>query len=106
MRSAKDICANVHNLNAETVELAEQVIFLKGKLEKERKKLKDAPLTIEYDNGGGQSGIRENPDIVAYEKLLASYMKALKQLQAVVGNDVQISTSSLEDFRGRFKVAK
>lgn len=106
MRSAKEICAGVQNLNAETVELAEQVLFMKEKLVLERERLANEPLVIAYDNGGGQSGIRENPEIVAYEKLLSSYMKALKQLREIVGDEIETKTASLEDFRARFKVAK
>ena len=106
MRTAKEICASVQNLNAEAVELAEQVLFLREKLARERERLADEPLVITYDNGGGQSGIRENPEIVAYEKLLSSYMKALKQLREIVGDEIEVKAASLEDFRARFKVAK
>lgn len=104
-KQAEEICAGVQNLNAETTELAEQVLFMRKKLESERIRLKNVPLTIEYDNGGGQSGIRENPDIIAYEKLLSSYMKALKQLQDIIENHkAPEKTSNLMDFRTKLKV--
>jgi len=81
---AKEICAGVHTLHDEALELAESVVFMAGKLEESRKLMKNEPLVIEYDNGGGQCGIRENPHYTAYEHLLTSYNKALRQLTEIV----------------------
>ncbi len=81
---AEEICAGVHTLHDEALELAESVVFIAEKLEESRQRLKDEPLVIAYDNGGGQSGIRENPHFTAYEHLLASYNKALRQLTEIV----------------------
>ena len=83
-RKAEEICAGVHTLHDEALELAESVVFMAGKLKESRKQLKNEPLVIEYDNGGGQCGIRENPHFTAYEHLLASYNKALRQLTEIV----------------------
>ena len=83
-KKAKDICAGVHTLHDEAQELAESVVFMAKKLEEARKTLKDEPLVIEYDNGGGQCGIRENPHFTAYEHLLTAYNKALRQLTEIV----------------------
>lgn len=83
-KKAKDLCAGVHTLHDEALELAESVIFMAGKLKEARKELKEAPLVIEYDNGGGQSGVRENPNFTAYEHLLAAYNKSLRQLTEIV----------------------
>ena len=66
--------------------------------------MESEPLVMEYDNGGGQSGIRENPYYPAYEKLLASYTKALATLKVMGGQEAEIS--SLESIRSKFKVAK
>ena len=83
-KKAKDICAGVHTLHDEALELAESVVFMAKKLEEARKALKDEPLVVEYNNGGGQCGIRENPHFIAYEHLLTSYNKALRQLTEIV----------------------
>ena len=83
-QKAKEICAGVRTLHDEALELAESVIFMAGKLEESRKLLKNEPLVIEYDNGGGQKGIRENPHYTAYEHLQAAYNKALRQLTEIV----------------------
>lgn len=86
---AKEICSGVHILHDEALELAESVVFMAAKLKKARSILKNEPLVIEYDNGGGQCGIRENPRYVAYEHLLSSYTKALRQLTEIVENGSQ-----------------
>ena len=49
---AKDI-----NLSA----LESQAAFMRSALRKQKKALKDQPFVVEYDNGGGQTGTRENP---------------------------------------------
>ena len=61
-------------------------------------------LIIEYDNGGGQAGVRENPYYAAYEKLLASYTKTLDAVKNIAGDDVEVAR--LDSLRSRFKVAK
>lgn len=87
---AKDICAGVSVMKNEAIELAEQVLFMSEKLKEERKKLEKEPLIIDYDNGGGQSGIRENPHYTAYEKLLSSFNKSLKQLTEIIENGTPV----------------
>ena len=70
------------------------------------KRIPDEPLVIEYDNGGGQSGIRENPFYPAYEKLLTSYSKTLAAVKSMADSDDAAEISSLDTLRSRFKVAK
>lgn len=86
MSKANDLCAGIKTLHDENVALAEDVIFMAGKLKEARKALAKEDLVIPYDNGGGQSGIRENPAFIAYEHLLGSYNKALRLLTESVEN--------------------
>lgn len=81
---AEEICRGVHTLHDESLELAESVVFMAEKLKEARRTLESELLVIEYDNGGGQCGIRENPHFTAYEHLLTSYNKALRQLTEIV----------------------
>ena len=60
---------------------------------------------VSYDNGGGQSGVRENPYYPAYEKLLASYTKSLATLKDLIGDNAPAQTAALEDLRNKFKLA-
>ena len=93
-RSLIEICAGVHVLHNEAVELAESVLFMAKKLEETRKLLEDEPVVIPYDNGGGQSGIRENPHYTAYEHLLSAYNKSLRQLTEIVENGAPVRNTS------------
>lgn len=81
---ASDLCSGVHVLHDETLELAESVVFMADKLKEARAAMEREPLVIPYDNGGGQTGIRENPHFVAFEHLMATYNKALRQLTEIV----------------------
>lgn len=83
-KKAEELCSGVHVLHDEALELAESVLFMAQKLKESRTLMKKEPLVIEYDNGGGQRGIRENPHYTAYEHLLTSYNKALRQLTEII----------------------
>lgn len=81
---AQELVSGVHKLHDEALELAESVLFMADKLKESREKMKNEPLVIDYDNGGGQTGIRENPHFVAFEHLMAAYTKSLKQLTEII----------------------
>lgn len=91
---AKILVSGVHTLHDEALELAESVVFMSDKLKESREAMKNEPLIIPYDNGGGQSGIRENPHFVAYEKLVATYTKSLRQLSEIVEKGVPTRKAS------------
>lgn len=61
-------------------ELAEHAAAMEEKLAETREKIWGMDIIIPYDNGGGQMGIRENPAYKAYESLLSSYQRVLKQI--------------------------
>ena len=58
--------------------------FMKVKLDEAREQIKDETITVEYDNGGGQKGIRENPIFKAYESLWKSYMLGMDKILAII----------------------
>ena len=93
-KAANEICAGVRVLHDEAVELAESVLFMAKKLKETRAILKDEPVVIPYDNGGGQKGIRENPHYTAYEHLQTTYNKALRQLTEIVEKGVPTRKAS------------
>lgn len=104
---ASKICADVDSrIRPQATVLAEQVIFMAKKLKETKAELRDQPLTIEYDNGGGQTGIRENPAFTAYEKLLATYTRSLTALRDVIGDDAPKEMSELDSLRRKFQVVK
>lgn len=91
---AEQLVAGVHVLHDEALELAESVLFMADKLEESRKAMKDEALIIPYDNGGGQMGIRENPHFTAYEKLVTTYTKSLRQLTEIIEKGSPVRTTS------------
>lgn len=106
MKKAEELCSGIRVLHDEAVELAESVLFMAEKLKESRKAMADEPLVIDYDNGGGQKGIRENPHYTAYEKLMASYTKSLDQLSKIIEKGAPVRKASsimaeLTDIAGR-----
>ena len=55
---------------------------------------------VEYDNGGGQKGIRENPVFKAYEALWKSYMLGMDKILAIIPEeqkeDLQAETEQIK----------
>jgi len=83
--------------------IKEQLSLLAKRILEEGKLIDSEPLIIDYDNGGGQSGVRENPFYPAYEKLLASYVKTLMAAKELCGADDD-KVRSLDSIRQKFKV--
>lgn len=79
-----------------------QLQHMAARIQIEGEKIESESLIVDYDNGGGQSGVRENPFYIAYEKLLASYIKTLAAAKDICGEDAEVS--SLDSLRARFKV--
>ena len=104
---ASKICAGVDSrIRPQATVLAEQVIFMAKKLKESKAGLRDQAIVIPYDNGGGQTGIRENPAFTAYEKLLATYTKSLTALRDVIGDNAPKEMSALDEMRRKFQVVK
>lgn len=91
---AADLVAGVHVLHEQALELAESVIFMADKLKESREIMKNEPLVIDYDNGGGQTGIRENPHFTAYEKLINTYTRSLEQLSKIIESGAPVRKAS------------
>ena len=64
--------------NTDISKLETSARFMARKLTQARKMIGDQGVVIEYDNGGGQCGIRENPAITGYIKLNAEYKATVK----------------------------
>ena len=56
--------------------------WMKVKLDDAREKIGGSSVAIPYDNGGGQTGIRENPLFKGYESLWKSYMGGMERILA------------------------
>lgn len=60
--------------------LMSNIAFLKVKLDQARNELMGESIFTEYDNGGGQSGVREHPGFSAYNKLFTTLSRGIKQI--------------------------
>ncbi len=83
--------------------IKEQLRHMAERIQTEGKKIGEEPLIIDYDNGGGQTGTRENPFYHAYEKLLLCYTRTLVAAKEICGQD-DAEVSSLDSLRAKFKV--
>lgn len=68
--------------------------FMKVKLEEAREQVKNETITVAYDNGGGQKGVRENPIFKAYEALWKSYMLGMDKILSIIPEQLQQELSS------------
>ena len=92
--------------DANLTALEAQAAFMRSTLRKQKKALKDQPFVVEYDNGGGQIGTKENPEWTAYEKLLKSYHATLRAIAAQQGGKAKEKTtgigSPLTNYRNKY----
>ena len=65
----------------------ENTAWMKVKLDVTREKIKTTDVAIPYDNGGGQTGIRENPLFKGYESLFKTYMSGMRQILDMLPNE-------------------
>ncbi|MBQ0005101.1 MAG: hypothetical protein KBS68_04475 [Clostridiales bacterium] len=54
--------------------------WMRVKLDEAREQVSKESIVVEYDNGGGQKGIRKNPFFDAYEALFKSYMLGMDRI--------------------------
>lgn len=76
--------------------LIENVSWMKVKLDQAREKIKNSAVAIPYDNGGGQTGIRENPAFKGYEALWKSYLAGMSKILEYLPPEV-IETEQKEE---------
>ena len=83
IKKIKDILkeAEISDRRIKTLEpIIENVAWMKEKLDDAREKIATSSVVIPYDNGGGQSGIRENPLYKGYEALWKSYITGMDRI--------------------------
>lgn len=61
-------------------EVVVNVAWMKVQLERARDEIGTAALVTEYDNGGGQTGLRANPAFTAYEALWKAYVSGMGRI--------------------------
>ena len=72
----------------------ENTAWMKAKLDDTREQIRNTSVAIPYDNGGGQTGIRENPLFKGYSALWKSYMSGMNAIMALLPHDVAVIEAS------------
>ena len=79
-------------INEKKIEMLETVIqntaWMKAKLDDTMAQIRETSVAIPYDNGGGQTGIRENPLFKGYSSLWKSYISGMSILMANLPQEV------------------
>lgn len=63
--------------------------WMRIRLDAARREMEDAKIVVEYDNGGGQRGLRENPIFKAYEALWKSFMLGMGRILDAIPEEKQ-----------------
>lgn len=69
--------------------LIDNMAWMRIKLDDARDTIKTSNVVIPYDNGGGQTGLRENPLFKGYENLFKSYMSAYEKYFTTLPKEAQ-----------------
>lgn len=64
------------------------------KLDEAREEMREASVVCEYNNGGGQSGTRENPIFKGYINLWRAYMVGLEKFSSYLPKEMQEEAAS------------
>ena len=91
--------------------LIENTAWMKAKLDDAQRAIKTSSVCVPYDNGGGQTGIRENPLFKGYEGLFKSYMAGMRvilstlppQAEAIRKQEIEKPKTMLELVRDKHR---
>ena len=67
----------------------DNIAWQRVKLDEAREEMQEASIVCEYDNGGGQTGTRENPIFKAYINLWRAYMVGLEKYTSYLPKELQ-----------------
>ena len=69
--------------------VTDNLAWQRVKLDETRELIKGSQVVVKYDNGGGQSGVRENPIFKGYYNLWRAYMAGLEKFTSYLPKDMQ-----------------
>lgn len=82
--------ANIPQQQRDVLEpVIDNMAWQRIKLDETREEMQHASVVCEYDNGGGQTGTRENPIFKAYINLWRAYMVGLEKFTSYLPKDLQ-----------------
>ena len=75
----------------------DNVALMKAKLDELREQLLTEKAVVDYDNGGGQKGVRENPVFKRYESFFKTYSLGLGTIFAVLRDEEGSADENVDD---------
>lgn len=75
----------------------DNVALMKAKLDELREQLLTEKAVVDYDNGGGQKGVRENPIFKRYESFFKTYSLGLGTIFAVLRDEEGSADENVDD---------
>ena len=69
--------------------LMQNMAWQKAKLDEAREEMQDESIVDSYNNGGGQSGTRENPYFKSYLNLWRGYLAGLEKFTSYLPEEMQ-----------------
>lgn len=76
--------------------VVENTAWMKVQLDRAREFIGVSDIVSEYDNGGGQAGIRANPAFTGYEALWKAYVTGLNRILAACPEDGKAALQTAE----------
>lgn len=71
------------------IPVIDNLAWQREKLAEAMRQMAKETLTVEYDNGGGQKGIRKNPIFDGYISLWKAYLAGIDRVAAVLPDDLK-----------------
>jgi hypothetical protein len=108
MTQAEKICANVSkDIRPQAVTLANAVLAMQSKIDQQIPIYEQMPLAQQVTVGTGEKMLRQNPAVQEFRATVRDYAQALSNLRSIIDNNsAHAETSSLDDLRSKFKMAK
>lgn len=75
----------------------ENVALMKAKLDEMRDQLITEKAVVDYDNGGGQKGVRENPIFKRYESFFKTYSLGMSEIFDVFRDEEGGKNDNIDD---------
>ena len=105
---AQELCAGVKPDLRELAEtLANAVLAMQEKIEKEIPAYKTEPLAQELTTTQGERALKQNPAVQEFRATVRDYAAALNNLQDILSeNKAPTQISDMAELRKKFKIAK
>lgn len=106
--TSKELCAGVKPDLREMAEtLANAVIAMQEKIEKEIPAYKEMPMAQVLTTTQGEQALKQNPAVQEFRATVRDYAAALNNLQDILSeNKAPTQISDMAELRKKFKVAK